>query len=82
MRVYYDDEERALLAARLGHAESVSDSDLAASVAAWIEGKPQPLYGRRLKPDDLEGIRAVTDWSEAEQEGGYANAHDGWLGQG
>ena len=36
MRVHYDDEERALLAARLGHAESVSDADLAASFAAWV----------------------------------------------
>ena len=86
MRVYFDDEERALLAARLGQTESVSDADLAASVAAWIESKPvTPASGRRLTAADLENMRVVADadsLADYAQEGGYAHNQTGWLGAG
>ena len=85
MRFHFEDEsERALLASRLGHAGSVGDTDLAASVANWITNKPRPVTAPRLKPSDLEDIQAVADWDDVEAAGpgGYRSNNTGWIGVG
>jgi hypothetical protein len=83
VRLYYDDEERALLAHRLGHDPEVSNADLAASFAAWVDNKPQPRGGRRLTPADLEHLRSATDSSPLDERGpGNSDIATGWLGQG
>jgi hypothetical protein len=87
MRIHFDEEEeRALLAARLNRDLGVGDSDLAASFAAWVDNTPSPGSGRKLTPADLENLNAVADWANVEDEagggsGGYASQST-WLGQG
>lgn len=66
MRIHYDDEERALLATRLGHDEDVGDRELAAAFEAWFENKP--TRARKLTPRDVDHLAGVIDDREA---GGY-----------
>jgi len=88
MRVFYDDDERALLAARLGHAPEVNDRRLAASFEAWVNGTPTERNGdrgrrrsvaRKLTARDVDHLRAVVDWTD--ESGGYRSQTD-WLGVG
>jgi hypothetical protein len=75
MRLHMDEDERALVAARLGHDEDVSDSELAAAFEAWFENKPMRW---RLTPRDVDHLAGVIDDREA---GGY-RAQTDWLGVG
>jgi hypothetical protein len=79
MRLHMDEDERALVAVRLGHDEDVSDSELAAAFEAWFENKPTRTTGRRkLTPRDGDHLAGVVDDREA---GGY-RAQTDWLGVG
>jgi hypothetical protein len=79
MRISFDDEERALLARRLGQSDAVNDAALAASFQAWFEGKPTPPGGRRLTATDLEGLHAVADYAALDDRGpGNSDAATGW----
>ncbi len=80
MRVYYDDDERALLAARLGHAPEVNDRQLAASFAAWVDNKPTKKARRQLTAADLDHLAGVIDNHDPEAGGYRSDPH--WLGVG
>jgi hypothetical protein len=77
MRLHMDEDERALVAARLGHDEDVSDSELAAAFEAWFENKPT-RHARKLTPRDVDHLAGVIDDREV---GGY-RAQTDWLGVG
>lgn len=79
MRVYMDDDERAILAARLGHAPEVSDRSLAASFAAWVDKKPTRRK-RTLTARDVEHLAGVIDDRDREAGGYRSDPH--WLGVG